>query len=174
MNLSKLFHMQRQLEDRIMMEKGLVGQDLLPKKIIALQVEMGELANEIRFFKFWSQDQTPRTKVPKRPTMNYEDIEWTNRVLEEYADALHLGLSIGIELEWDMEQASIFPRRRADLTEQFQALFYYSSRLLSDKWLDFMDLFMGLGEMLGFTWEEIEQAYFEKNAVNHTRQEQGY
>jgi dimeric dUTPase (all-alpha-NTP-PPase superfamily) len=34
--------------------------------------------------------------------------------------------------------------------------------------------FFGLGEMLGFTWDEIEQAYFAKNKINHVRQETGY
>ncbi|WP_199427089.1 dUTP diphosphatase, partial [Thermaerobacillus caldiproteolyticus] len=26
----------------------------------------------------------------------------------------------------------------------------------------------------GFTWEQIEEAYMKKNAVNHQRQESGY
>jgi dimeric dUTPase (all-alpha-NTP-PPase superfamily) len=34
--------------------------------------------------------------------------------------------------------------------------------------------FIVLGEMLGFTWEQIEKAYLRKNAVNHQRQESGY
>jgi dimeric dUTPase (all-alpha-NTP-PPase superfamily) len=34
--------------------------------------------------------------------------------------------------------------------------------------------FLGLGQMLGFTWEQIEAAYLQKNAINHERQESGY
>jgi dimeric dUTPase (all-alpha-NTP-PPase superfamily) len=34
--------------------------------------------------------------------------------------------------------------------------------------------YLNLGEMLGFTEEQIEQAYFEKNKINHQRQEVGY
>jgi dimeric dUTPase (all-alpha-NTP-PPase superfamily) len=33
---------------------------------------------------------------------------------------------------------------------------------------------LSLGEFLGFTGEEIEQAYFAKNKINHVRQETGY
>jgi dimeric dUTPase (all-alpha-NTP-PPase superfamily) len=33
---------------------------------------------------------------------------------------------------------------------------------------------MELGKMLGFTPEDIEQAYIEKNEVNYERQRKGY
>nr|QRZ17780.1 dUTP diphosphatase [Virgibacillus sp. AGTR] len=56
MNLNKLFPIQKELDTRIEREKGLEGQNLLDKKILALQVELGELANEWRGFKFWSKD----------------------------------------------------------------------------------------------------------------------
>src|SRR5690625_7095831 len=59
MNLTKLFETQRELDNKIVEEKGLQGQDLLDKKILALQVELGELAQNWRGFKFWSEDQEP-------------------------------------------------------------------------------------------------------------------
>src|SRR5690625_7965714 len=39
--------------------------------------------------------------------------------------------------------------------------------------LTFSD-FVSLGSRLGFTWKEIEQAYYEKNKINHERQTDGY
>lgn len=39
MDLSKLFETQKRLDKRIVEEKGLEGQDLLDKKILALQVD---------------------------------------------------------------------------------------------------------------------------------------
>lgn len=37
------------------------------------------------------------------------------------------------------------------------------------------NLFVGLGEKhLGFTWNQIEQAYLDKNKINHERQANGY
>src|SRR5690625_5583674 len=62
MDLQKLFKAQRELDNRIVKEKELEGQDLLDKKILALLVELGELANEARFFKFWSENQEPNTE----------------------------------------------------------------------------------------------------------------
>ena len=63
MNLQKMFEMQKALDDRIIKEKGLEDQDLLPNLILALQVELAECANEWRGFKHWSNDREPRTKI---------------------------------------------------------------------------------------------------------------
>ncbi|MCU9590297.1 dUTP diphosphatase [Bacillus velezensis] len=65
MNLQKMFEMQKVLDDRIIKEKGLEGQDLLPDLILALQVELAECANEWRGFKHWSNDREPRTKIER-------------------------------------------------------------------------------------------------------------
>lgn len=34
--------------------------------------------------------------------------------------------------------------------------------------------FILLGEMLGFTWSQIEQGYYDKNQINIERQNAGY
>ena len=61
MNLAKLFELQRRLDEHIEREHPRKpGEDRLAKKILALQVELGELANRWRGFKYWSHDQEPR------------------------------------------------------------------------------------------------------------------
>ena len=62
MNLEKLFEMQRKLDERIEQEHPRQGDDRLAKKILALQVELGELCNCWRGFKYWSNNQEPRLK----------------------------------------------------------------------------------------------------------------
>ena len=54
MNLTRIFGMQEVLDTRIIKEHGLEGQNLFYNMILALQVEIGELANETRCFKHWS------------------------------------------------------------------------------------------------------------------------
>jgi len=62
MNLQNLFELQKQLDEHIEKKHPRKeGEDRLSKKILALQVELGELSNEWRGFKFWSNDQEPRT-----------------------------------------------------------------------------------------------------------------
>jgi len=54
LNLQQLFTMQRQLDQHIEDKHELHKEDLIPRKLLALLVEIGELANETRCFKFWS------------------------------------------------------------------------------------------------------------------------
>jgi dimeric dUTPase (all-alpha-NTP-PPase superfamily) len=188
MNLSKLFEMQKALDERIVKEKGLEGQDLLPQKILALQVELGELANEWRGFKYWSEDREPRTKVEIGAYDCSQGGKWVvkgykNPLLEEYVDCLHFILSIGLDHKvidqgWDFELGD---QRATDIISGFTQLF--ATRW---DWVDWEDeyweldyfrgfeLFVWLGEMLGFTWKQIEEAYMNKLAVNHQRQQTGY
>ncbi len=206
MNLTKLFETQDQLDDRIIKEKGLQGQDLLDKKILALQVELGELANEWRGFKFWSEDQEPRDtgyidcdvcidqpgrheiiceneiiSAPCPKCEGYAEVYVGDRLLEEYVDNFHFILSIGNDLNLYKYECVELIDLTGDITAQFNAVFqlignWKKESLLMNNYFYFevVNEFLCLGKMLGFTWEQIEQAYYEKNEINHTRQENGY
>lgn len=166
MNLTKLFETQRKFRERVNYQ----GSDRFEKLILALLVELGECANEWRGFKFWSKNQEPRTKVQDPhayPIVN------KNPLLEEYVDGLHFVLELGIELNQQPSKVQSFCYE--NVLKQFNGL-YWAVNILETKdefdWV--LRKYLGLGEMLGFTWEEIEQAYYEKNKVNHQRQEEGY
>lgn len=202
MNLTKLFETQAELDEHIMQEHPeLRGQDNLDWKILALQVELAECANEWRGFKKWSKDQEPRTTVRcfrcvgTGQRWNYDDnyctCEWCNGtgslknpLLEEYVDCLHFALSIGNELgytEFSEERmneylAQVSEVERVDITGHFIAINYITACMLEDEIHYEQALFeiLDLGARLGFTWEQIEAAYFAKNKVNHERQESGY
>ncbi|MCE4092839.1 dUTP diphosphatase [Priestia megaterium] len=186
MNLTKLFDMQRVLDQRILdKHPELKGQDNLEWKVLALQVELGECANEWRGFKKWSNDQEPRIAW-KQPSYRGGYIE-RNLVLEEYVDCLHFVLSIGIELKLENTQYMVDDEHLTNSIEQDflnnmgSLKHVYDSHILKfdisdiqEYYRDLLFHFFRLGDRLGFTWEQIEQAYFEKNKINHTRQEQGY
>jgi dimeric dUTPase (all-alpha-NTP-PPase superfamily) len=170
LNLAKLFELQRQLDEHIEKEHPRQeGEDRLLKKILALQVEIAELANELpEVFKFWSHKKNNREKA-----------------LEEFCDGLHFLLSVGLEItEPDMIDLERWHVNKSDnITDQFLWLMadvselYHSlcNNTYSKFDYEFLLLrFIHLGEMLGFTWEEVEEAYLRKNAVNHQRQNSGY
>lgn len=177
-NLSKLFETQKLLEERIVKEHKLEGRNLLPYKFLALHVELGELANEQRSWKFWSKDQEPRTSIPK--------VEWANGkpnqivknpLLEEFVDCLHFILDIGLEFNANVNRvftAEIYP----EIVTQFNRLYkeigslWEYGRLPRYYWI--VEMFIGLGIALGFSWEQIEKAYYSKNEINHDRQSAGY
>jgi len=161
MNLQKLFQMQDALDKRILAEHNLAGIPLLRKKILSLQVELGELANETRCFKFWS------TKNPSS-----DDV-----ILEEYVDCLHFILSIGIEKNF--EDITLNTKYvTCELSEQFLNLYINISDFVTcsslDNYFNIFQNFLSLGENLGFSKEGIENAYLYKNNINHERQDNGY
>ncbi|AMQ19648.1 dUTP diphosphatase [Geobacillus sp. JS12] len=185
MKLTKLFKMQRELDERIVREKGLNGQDLLPNKVLALQVELGELANEWQMFKYWKGDPRPRTASLRNPAvMMPEDQEWYNPLLEEYVDCLHFALSIGIETGND-DFTFVMPNTDSDIIYTFIELNAIAAELLDRHltgtlvdtdilYIDLLEKLFGLGKQLGFTFDQIEAEYLRKNALNHHRQECGY
>jgi dimeric dUTPase (all-alpha-NTP-PPase superfamily) len=117
-------------------------------------------------------------------------------LLEEYVDGLHFVLEIGLcdyltyreyvpVRKWNLDTS---PIKYETIIKQFNKLFGtigyledcmtdhemgYDSEV-EDQYENVVRLYLGLGEMLGFTWEQIEQAYFDKNAINHERQDNGY
>lgn len=178
MNLDKLMTIQADLDKHIEQKKGLQGQDLLDKKILALQVELGELANEWRGFKFWSEDQKPNTEEAIKTYYALREGKTKNPLLEEYVDCLHFILSIGLELDRkdDLLPQPYVNRPNASTDEiigQFGQVFKNTWHVPGD-YYHLINNFVELGSMLGFTTEQIEQAYLDKNKVNHARQESGY
>lgn len=182
MNLQKMFEMQKVLDDRIIREKGLEGQDLPPGLILALQVELAECANEWRGFKFWSNDQRPREE----------------KMLEEYVDCLHFILSIGNHIAYlnandvtDLKFIAVEHRGVSAFRDLFNSISslsgelkgesiylsshdkYFKQKFIERHYQEIFLRFNTLGDYLGFTPEQIEAAYMEKNAVNHKRQRGG-
>lgn len=111
----------------------------------------------------------------------------SNPLLEEYVDCLHFILSIGNELGIGPEHEKMkqFVRMEkleySTVTELFTGAFEEFSRLATLRGLiDEMNYvfgflrFLNIGANLGFTWEQIEQAYYNKNKVNFERQANGY
>ncbi|MBO0961461.1 dUTP diphosphatase [Neobacillus sp. MM2021_6] len=174
MNLEKLFQIQKVLRDRI----GYNEPDHFDKLILALLVEAGECANEHRGFKFWSVNQLPHTSAVRVPCMMEEDKEFYNPLLEEFVDKLHFILELGLQINIDTSKWDIGPIIHKNITVQFiafnQSVTNFWSEVFEYRYALILGTFLGLGEMLGFTWEQIEQAYLEKNKINHQRQEVGY
>ncbi|KEO84547.1 dUTP diphosphatase [Tumebacillus flagellatus] len=173
MNFKRLYEIQQVLDQRILEEHGLTREETFPKKLLALQVELCELANETRCFKYWSRKgSAPQPKV-----------------LEEYVDALHFVLGLGLDLGYrDVAipqtqrfaangDADVNADRNTALTAQFQTLLTHCVALATpspDTYAMLFSELLALGGRLGFTPDDIEAAYLAKNKKNHLRQTEGY
>lgn len=175
MNLEKLFETQKVLRERINYQ----GEDRFDKLVLALLVELGECANEWRGFKFWSKNQKPNTSKPVNTFYGAREGLTTNPLLEEYVDVLHFILEVGLEHEFDEElPLAIEEIKLKTIEEQFTHLMRADWEVYESGhggyYHEGLESFISLGEMLGFTWEQVEQAYYDKNKVNHERQANGY
>ena len=111
-----------------------------------------------------------------------------NMLLEEYVDCLHFILSIGNDIRvTDVNVVEMGDYTKESTTKTFVYLnndvwdVYKSvespaaSLRLESHYELLFARFVGLGELqLGFNWKDVEQAYFEKNEINHARQTEGY
>ena len=162
MDLTHLFQMQKELDTKIEEQHGLKNTDLVDKKVLALLVELGELANETRCFKFWSLKPASSPQV----------------ILEEYVDGLHFILSLGLTLNFGTIIYNDASNKGESLTEQFLTIYEITSQFRETReeetYQVLFSTFIHLGELLGFEWEEIVKAYYSKNEVNHVRQQEGY
>jgi dimeric dUTPase (all-alpha-NTP-PPase superfamily) len=177
LNFEKLYEMQKTLMERIEKEHPpMVGEDRLKKRLLALLTEVGECANEWRGFKFWSVNQLPHTSAARIINQDGKEFEFYNPLLEEYVDGLHFILELGIILDVTFYSQEIEPFITNSIEYQFLKVYREITNLWLDEvfYLELLNAYVGLGEMLGFSRVDIEKAYFEKNAINHKRQEQGY
>lgn len=147
-------------------------------KIIALVVEISECLNEWQGFKYWKKDKTPRTQDVKVPTMMEEDKKYYNPMLEEYVDGLHLVLELGLELGFkDMRYENEHYFKEETIQDQILLVIQWTIYMRYKSAQCYLPLFrayLHLGYMLGFTDEDIEEAYVMKNVENHLRQRNGY
>lgn len=161
MDWKELFKMQEQLDTYILSNHQLEGQSFFEEKILALLVELGELANETRCFKYWSHKLASNKAV----------------IIEEYVDNIHFLLSLGLEKGYDFKQLEV-GTTDLTVTEQFNLVFscamtFYKTQLETDYQKVFKE-FLQLASLLGFSESELITAYHEKNKVNYERQQTGY
>lgn len=157
--LKELLEMQRVLDDAILTEHGEIYNEEIAENIkIALFVELGEMMNELPTkFKHWKSTAKDNRE----------------KALEEYVDALHFALSLFNH--YQMEQAFDY---NASKPKSYQSLYCIIASLITELEYDeasYVLLYLfKIGNYLGFTWEEIYNAYKAKNAVNYERLRNGY
>lgn len=159
--IEKLISMQKELDGRIEAQHHLQLENTTEKRMLALQVELGELANETRCFKFWS------LKPPAEKSV----------ILEEYVDGLHFILSLGLDYGYRPGDA-VQEYSGEDLTAGFLKMFgevsSFHRQPSQNRYSAMFFIYMALGDLLGFTEKDIQAAYEEKNHKNHKRQDDGY
>lgn len=130
-------------------------------RLIALNVELNELSNEIRFFKYWSQKPASDKSV----------------ILDEFVDCVHFSLSLA-----NTVNANDLTFVMSDMKRPLPLIYFDISKKiieLNEK-LDagllksLINNILEIAWFMGYDMNDIQKAYDIKNKINYERQNQGY
>jgi len=119
------------------------------------------MINETKTFKFWSKKPSAEKPI----------------ILDEYADGLHFLLSLSIEVQSSQhhyEIAHLSKTLTQATIDVFQAISDLSKAFTVKALEKSFQSYINLIPLLGFTSEEVVEAYFKKLGVNYTRQKNAY
>ncbi|MFA9398161.1 MAG: dUTP diphosphatase [Clostridiaceae bacterium] len=144
MNFDNLLYLEKKYDSHIEKENKLKNDNLLPKKMLAFLVSIGELANETRCYKFWSSKQPSNSNV----------------ILEKYVDSLQSLLVVGNEKNYSdikIEDKIL----DLDITNQFLTLFVDANDLVicssKDNYITLLEDFLSLGKVLKLDFDQVEK-----------------
>lgn len=167
MNIVHLFQLQKELDNKIIEKRGLQNVPLFQEKKLSFRDELSELLHVWRGHKYWSANNKPITKaVRNEGQMMEEDKEYYNPLLDEFVDALHFALSIGLEREWNKYIDAFVVRNskgntKTEIIDVFNDL-YENKLWTAAHYKTLMNDLAYLGAALGFSAIEIYNAYLEK------------
>ncbi|MBR0439353.1 MAG: dUTP diphosphatase [Bacilli bacterium] len=159
--LDELFLAQKELDATIAKNHNISYETTRHRRIMACLVEIGELANATRCFKYWSNKGKESDDI----------------VLDEYADGLHFLLSLGIDIKTSKKSYNI-TKHQDNLTDQFLEIYHrldeFRKKQDDKTYIRAFQSFLNLLPLLGYRWASLRKAYFKKLGVNYNRQENNY
>lgn len=164
MDLIKIYQHQKELDEEILKRKGI--KEYPSQKIeIAYRVELGELAQEWKGFKYWKDN---------RGTVD------RGKLIDELADCIAFSTSYEAKNDEISSYVIEFSQKELENFEKNKLKYEGTNDKLILKCLE--DCFawisvqcvIELGVALGFTLDEIEEAYHKKRKVNWERLNSGY
>lgn len=160
-NFHNFFLLQKELDSEIASTHNVTYETTFNKRVLALLVELGEFANETRAFKYWS------FKAPSPKEI----------ILDEYADALHFFLSLGLAIGIEDFSYSLSDKKddlSNHILEVYEEVITFNNKRDKDSYFKAFSSFLSLLPSLGYDFKDMEEAYNQKMAINHQRVENHY
>lgn len=161
--IKEMLKMQAKLDEEIMKEYGLT--ELNEEKLrLAILDEVGELTHELKGDWCWWKKTQPKV--------------YKEKVLEELVDVWHFVLSWQNHFNngEDINTTAFCEDCKFYLTKMELgccSLAFTLGEMIS-AWPYKLSMLVAISEYLGFTIEQVYEAYCEKNKVNYQRLESGY
>lgn len=145
----------------VLFGKKIDDPDIFRKNVIELLVEIGELANETRCFKYWSIKEPSSKEI----------------ILEEYADGLIMILVFASMVEISLDEE--FPKNsKNDINDQFLYLYKLVGNLMDNfnksYVKEILSNFIYLGKLLDFSDEDIINGVLNKIKKNKKRLKESF
>lgn len=163
--IKEMLQMQEKLDESIMKEYGLNEIDEENLRMAILD-EVGELTHELKGdWCWWKKTQAPVDE---------------EKVLGELVDIWHFVLNYQNHFnggENGILNASMFERNSDNILNLLMTNEYKLSETLTDlsTWnIHKMERLVAISEYLGFTIEQVYEAYCNKNKINYQRLKEGY
>lgn len=163
--IKEMLQMQAKLDEAIMKEYGLDEIDE-EKLNIAILDEVGELTHELKAnWCWWKKSQAPVDN---------------EKVLGELVDIWHFALSYQNHFNYGEEgikSAYMFKRNSKNILNLLTTKEFKLSETFADLIAlrcDKLETLIAITEYLGFTIEQVYEAYCVKNKINYQRLENGY
>lgn len=201
MNFKKLQDTQAKLDEAILADKApMTVEERFNKTLVALSVEIAEVANCAEHFKFWKDNKgkvdsdrfivTPSIvnnliegDYLDNTTMQYVTENQAHKLtlIEECSDALHFILSLANQVDFEINGIGTH-FEIADDVDSLEKNFLFMNHVIGLAELKhfhsdlemIIDVFFIYINQLGISEQELEQAYYDKNKINYERLENGY
>ena len=194
MNFRKLQDMQAKLDEAVLAEKApMTAEERFNKTLVALSVEIAEVANCAEHFKFWKDnkgkidserfgenhffvnDELVFTDYIEEKTGIQYEFEQAHRLtlIEECSDALHFILSLANQIDYKIVGIGTHFEISKD-EDSLEINFLFLNQLIglgdfnhfhhSDLEM-IIDVFFIYVNQLDISEQELEQAYYDKNKI---------
>ena len=204
MNFKKLQDMQAKLDEAILADKTpMTQEERFNKTLVALSVEIAEVANTVEHFKFWKDNKgkvdskrfivTPvivnnlikddYLDTLDNTTMQYVTEKQAHHLtlVEECSDALHFILSLANQVSYKIIRIGKHFKIAVDVDSLEKNVLFLNQVIGLGDFNHFhsdlemiIDVFFIYVNQLGISQQELEQAYYDKNKINYDRLENGY
>lgn len=201
MNFNKLQAMQMELDNSILSAKPkMSAEERFNKTLVALSVEVAEVANCAEHFKFWKDGkgkvdekrfETTGVLLGGKPVyfdnVNKREVKCIQAhqltLLEECSDCLHFILSLANQFNYKISDDCMdinAVKNGNEKEEMYMEVVCHIARiskrstLIIPAFIDLISDFLTYASLLGITTDELEQAYYEKNEENYRRLREGY
>lgn len=161
--LGEMLAIQKELNDKIKKTQKVTYEDIKYKSRLALMAELMELCNETRCFNYWSKKCRSNDSI----------------ILEEFADVICFTLTECIEygLFTDNDELLIYDDKISKINNHHITTLFleliktYSKMVDKESCKEFVSQLFHLGFKLGYTFEQILNAYKLKCLKNHSVQD---